>query len=118
MNFTSKYHQNLITEFTDVELILQDSIKIIKLKLHKIILSYASEYFYKLFSFNKHKSNYTMVVLDADLIESIIMSFYGLQSVPHNYPEWEYTLKMFKCRDYLCLPNDITKLYDLIVPIE
>ena len=34
-------------KFTDVELVLKDSISCLKINLHKLILSFSSEYFYK-----------------------------------------------------------------------
>ena len=71
MNFTK--HINLINDFSDVEITIKDSNKTIKLNLHKIILSYECEYFYKMFFFDKTKNNYEMIAENADIMCYVIM---------------------------------------------
>src|SRR5581483_8043367 len=90
------------------------------MNLHKVILACSSEYFDKLFSFGTEKFQHqiTINVNDVDVTHDIILSFYGQNINSVDYPHWKYLLESIKCRCFFCLPNDISLLYDLIVPAE
>ena len=121
MDFQPIYDKKIINKFTDVELILQDANKVIKLNLHKIILATKSEYFYRMFTFNPI-SSYLMEVDNVDVLKIVIMSFYEIKE-DHTLSlkgqvDWLHILETYKCRNYLCLANDPSVLYDLEVPEE
>ena len=118
MNFSKAYHKKLINEFSDVNLILEDPSKTINMNLHKIILAYSSEYFYKLFLFGEHENNYKIKVGDADVARNLIESFYGTESSIPNYPKWKYILEIFRLKNYFFIENNVRELYGLDVPAE
>ncbi len=53
-----------------------------------------------------------------DIARDIVAYFYGIKNTSHNYPEWRYILEVFKIRQFFCLDNDVSILYDLSVPSE
>jgi WD40 repeat protein len=117
----NKLQQDLVNkEFTDAELIIVDPNEKINISIHKIVLASSSDYFRKLFTFGdgKNKSTYEIIVDDAKVSHDIIYSFYGIKINSPNYPEWKYILKIFICRNFFCLANDVYLLYNLIVPAD
>lgn len=117
MNFTKN---NLIDEFSDVKIILRevDDDEQLVLNLHKIILAHGSEYFYKLFLFNKTINTFTLIVDDVNIMKFVIYSLYNITIDLSHYPKWRSELGILKCRNYLLLNIDITKIYNLIIPPE
>ena len=73
----NKLFQYITNQVTDVELILIDSNSSTKIKVHKTILAFSCDYFYKLFVFNKNQSEFTIHVNNIDVAHHIILSFYG-----------------------------------------
>lgn len=112
----------------------------IELPCHKNILA-RSEYFNILFSYGE-KNEYVVEVFDLHIAYDVIMSLYtdidtrdkdifdtaydyivSLSNIigkrfinSFNRPEWKHILETHKCKNYFLLDNDITELYDLIVP--
>lgn len=119
----SFYSQDL---FTDVTLTLMDEyFNTIKINVHRIMLSAASDYFKKLFIDNKNTNyflslirnnvNYKINVPDVYVFRDLIISFYGGKEKFEYYPEWRYLLEMVRCKNFLNLNfdteiNQITKL--------
>ena len=98
--------------FTDVELVLDDNKEPISIHAHQNILASKCDYFTKLFTFNSntHQNKFILKVDNAKIVKDLIYSFYGKEI---EYPDNRYLLEMFKCRDFFCLNNDVTKLYNL-----
>lgn len=110
--------QDLIyKKFTDIKLVLTDSKRTISIEVHKFVLRYSSDYFYKSLNFDGAKNEYKMNVDDANIARDIIMSFYDA-SENQSCLEWEYILKSIKFKNYLCLSIDARNLYGLKVPPE
>lgn len=106
-------------KFSDFELILKDKYTTISLHVHRIILANNCDYFYKMFNFNLQLKSQEMIVPVAYIMRDLILSFYGIKNPqPNTIPNWLYVLETFKCRNFLCLPNDTTLLYNLNVPKE
>ena len=103
----------------DVELTIKDNNTTIILKLHRFVLMNSCDFFEALLLFpNSNKNNFTIEVPNALVVCDIIASFYGINQNSTNYPEWQYILETFKCKNYLCLPMNIRQLYDLEIPSE
>lgn len=116
-----KLYQDLTNkEFTDVKLILLDKCQSIIIDVHKVILAFSSNYFHRIFNFGMEKNlkEITINVPDSKITYDMIVSFYGKIINSTNYSHEEYLLKMFKCRNYFCLSNDVSVLYDIKVPTE
>ena len=98
--------------FTDVELILDDNKDPISIHVHRNILASSCGYFMKLFTFNSNinQNKFILKVDNAKITKDLIYSLYGKEI---EYPDNRYLLEMFKCRDFFCLDNDVTKLYNL-----
>ena len=110
--------QDLIDKkFTDIKLVLVGSKKTISIEVHKFVLRYSSDYFYKYLDFNGEKDEYKMNVDDANISRDIIMAFYDADESPKCL-DWEYILKSIKFKNYLCLPVQVRNLYGLKVPPE
>src|SRR5581483_1080771 len=107
-------------KYTDVEIILVDDNKQLNINVHKVILACSSDYFDKLFNFGTEKFQHqiTINVNDVNIAHDIILSFYGQNINSVDCSHWKYLLESIKCRCFFCLPNDISLLYDLIVPAE
>ncbi len=124
LNIISKMDQNKIHEIynsqinTDVELIFSNNMHQVTMHVHKNILTDHSDYFRKMFDFNKDITTAKIFVDEPTIAHDIICSFYGIDYNSTNYPEWQHTLKVFKMRQYFCLDNDVSKLYNLNVPSE
>src|SRR5581483_5167952 len=120
MDFNKLYQDIHNKKYTDVEFILVDSNKQLIMNVHKVILACSSEYFDKLFNFGTEKFQHQIIinVNDVDVAYDIILSFYGQKTNSTNYPHWKYLLESIKCRCFFYLPNDISLLYNLIVPAE
>lgn len=119
MDFTSHYHNQLLNRFTDIELTLRNISGLItfNLRLHKIILSYHSEFFLRMFTFNNNQTSFDMIVENVDVYHAVIMAMYGIK-VELDYPKWMLTLKTIQCYNYLRKKVDMNQLYNLIVPSE
>lgn len=50
-------------------------------------------------------------------MHDVILSLYG-KTTSSIYPEWEYILESFQCRNYLLMDNDVNELYNLTVSSE
>lgn len=111
----SKFFHN--KKFTDFTLILKDKENIISLRVHRIFLAESCEYFDRMFHFNPDKVSEEMIVSNINVMYDIIKSFYGI-STDLVDTHCLYKLEMMKCRNFLCLPNDVTILYNLSVPSE
>jgi hypothetical protein len=115
---TAKAYQDLTDQnYTDVQLIitdLDDPSQEISMHVHRVILATTCDYFHRLFLFgeNRQKTSFKMQVDDVEMIHDIILTFYGQV---RNDSDSRYILRMIKCRDFLGMPNDITKLYDLAI---
>src|SRR5581483_1353782 len=122
MDFNKLYQFLHNKIYTDVELILvnKDKKQELIMNVHKVILACSSQYFETLFSFGIEKSQFQIKinVNDVYVAHDIILSFYGQNTNSTDYPHWKYLLESMKCRHFFCLPNDISLLYDLIVPAE
>ena len=89
----------------------------IHLKLHEFVSVNSCDFFESMISFpNTSKNIFTIEVPDAHVTHDIIASFYGVDQNSTDYPDWKYILQMLICKNYLCLPTDITQLYNLVVP--
>lgn len=117
MNINRLYQDTIDKKFTDVEIILWDGHNELILHSHKTKLIENSEYFYRLFSFNNTKT-YKMEVLNVFVMRNIIMKFYDITLDTSYLPKWEYILTKINILNYLCLPIDISKLYNITVPHE
>ena len=96
MDFTQT-HIRSINEFSDSTIIIKDSNKTITLNVHKIILAYHCEYFYKMFTFGKLNNQYKMIVDNADIMHAIIMEFYGFKNnFPENYRSKNLPISFFR----------------------
>ena len=121
-----------LSQFSDLELILQDSEREISIKVNKIFLTTSfSEYFIKLLAYNKNKNQIKINVDDAFIAyDCIAFYFYGIRSNIGNLDEWIHFLKSQMCYDYfgfvtkINLPNikiDVEKfelLFDISDNIE
>jgi hypothetical protein len=58
----------------------------------------------------------TIQVCNAKIAHNVILSFYGMQTNLYGFPDWQWLLESFKCRDYFCLHNDVSQLYNIVVP--
>lgn len=116
----NKLRQDLIDKkYTDTQLLLVDVNKQLHIDLHKTILIFSSVYFYKLFTYqSQNQHQITIIVDDVDITYDLIMTFYASNINSGNYPYWEHKLKLIKCKDFFCIPNDISCLYDINVPVE
>ena len=105
---------------SDIELTINDNNNnTIKLNLHRFVLINSCDFFKALLLFpNSNKNNFTIDVSNAFVVHDIIAYFYGINQNSTNYPEWQYILETFKCKNYLCLPMDVNQLYDLEIPPE
>ncbi len=104
--------------YTDIELIFYNDTYQVTMRAHKNILAISCDYFRKLFDFNTDNATTKIFIKEPAIAHDIIDSFYGIESKSTTYPEWRYVLEMFKTRDFFCLDNDVSKLYDLSVPSE
>ncbi len=105
-------------EYTDIELVFSNGTQEVIVHANKIILASSCDYFYKLFNFNKNVSSVRIVVDVPEIVRDIVLSFYGINTNSSNHPEWRYVLEVFKTRHFFCLDNDVSKLYNLSVPLE
>ena len=106
-------------KYADFELILDDGIDKIVMKVHKLVLACHSPYFDKMFHFNNNcKSSETMKVNSAIIMKHIILSFYEISTENPGYPDWYYLLETHLCKNYLCISCDLLELYSLEVPPE
>ena len=103
---------------SDMELILIDDNNTIKLDLHKFVLINSCDFFETLILFpnNIDKKFFTLQIFNAIIVRDIIALFYGVNENSTDCSEWSYILGTLLCKNYLCLPIDITKLYNLRVP--
>jgi WD40 repeat protein len=116
-----KLSQDLVDKkFTDITLNLVDSNRSIIIEAHRVVLGYLSDYFMKIFSFGneKNQSHIVIRVNDARIAHDIIFSLYGRKINSTDLPDWLRILETAKCRDFFCLDNDVTLLYDLTIPPE
>lgn len=121
MSFIIDIHQTIanIGKHSDVELILMDdSGQIIKLNLHKNILSWKCEYFDKMFSFNPNKNSYELFVPNATIMKQVLLSFYGIKIDPQQFPLWQLVLETIRCKNYLCIDINVRSVYNLKIPEE
>lgn len=116
--FRKNLTQDLIDKkFTDVELVLIDHLEKITLHLHKSVLIFTFDYFYKMFSFN-NRNRIEMIVPNAKIMEYIIMLYGYDRTIDTDFPYWKQVILEIKCRDYLQLEYDASLLHNLIVPAE
>src|ERR1700761_5506196 len=99
MELALKYKKPIQNEFSDVEIILYNDQRVVKMNLHRIILSVA-EFFYTMFQFNRDKKTYELFAENIDVMEHVIMSMYGIKT-ELDYPMWQSVLEIFVCRNYL-----------------
>lgn len=103
-------------KFTDCKIIFVDQEHTIVVYCHKIILYSSSDYFRNSFLCGD-TDQIVIKADDARIMRDVVMSFYTVSNINHyGYPEWEYLLKTFMCKNYLLLNNDETLLYNLKVP--
>lgn len=120
MNINKLYLDLSNKKYTDVELLIGDDTKEIRISVHKLVLAYSSDFFDRLFTFGMEKNQtcITLKVDNADIANDVILSFYGLNQRSINYPDWKYQLKYYKCRSYFGIQNDPTLLYNMKIPTE
>ncbi|AGF84855.1 hypothetical protein QJ854_gp927 [Moumouvirus goulette] len=121
--------------FTDLSLILSDDNNTITIDVHKIVLYSSCIYFRKLLTFGKTKEKIIKInVPDVFVSKNIIESFYDRvwnnesksyiqvgknpDSNCNDYPEWKYTILLYKCNDFFGLDTDLNKIFYLQVPSE
>lgn len=131
LNFKILRQDTTIKKFTDCTITFVDDYRSINLSCHKIILFSSSDYFRNAFSCGDMQ-HMTIKTRDARIMYDVILSFYDFNTdntlvtsnlvtsnkTRYGYPEWEYLLETFNCRNYLLLDNDISQLYNLKVPIQ
>lgn len=118
MDYTNLYDAYENELYTDIILILIDDNTKIKIKLHKLVLHYSCIYFRKLFTNFKEKDTdkIEINVPNAYATYDIIMSFYGQNTNIGNLPQWQHTLELIRCKDYLGLVIDPKILINMHVP--
>jgi WD40 repeat protein len=104
--------------FKDLELIIKDrNDKTIVMNVHKSVLNCMSIYFRAVFSKNNNITSYTMFdAYDADIYCSIIKQFYQIYDIEN--PNLYQKCASLICNDYLNIPINITKLYDIEISEE
>jgi len=118
-NNLNKFVADLTNQkYTDIEIELVDetSSTSIRIKVHRTILAFATDYFDRLFQYNSGCSTITCLVPDAIIASNIIKSLYGIY--PDNEINWPSIYHEIKCRDQWLLPIDLKMLYDVVVPPE
>jgi len=116
MNLTKPCPDSLINEWTDVELDLIDPTEKITLRSHRIILARHSEFFRKMFIFNRSTTKFSVKVPNAPIANLIIKSMYNINTEV-NGPNWLLTLETIRCCQYLMIEYDsIEKLATIRVP--
>jgi len=115
-------NQSLIAKFAtylndqrhiDVDISLDDGINLEKIVAHKIVLAANSDFFDRLFDFNKSQNTFTIKVPSAKCAITIIKKFYGQNIQLTNYLD---IFNLIKCQHLWMLPINIEELYDIIVP--
>lgn len=110
----------LTDDLTDITLVLKNGTTQVVMKLHKIILYYACEYFEKLLTKFKEKNmdEITIEVPNPHVCQDIIMAFYGKKTNSGGLPEWQHRLEYIRCCDFLGITLNFSKYNDIIVPTE
>lgn len=116
MDYQKIYQSHLSNQFTDLELIINDGINNLSMKVHKLILN-SIPYFEKSFAL-KNETTITLNVLNAFVAHDIIMSVYNQKTNKGDLDDWFHLLITFQIKDSWGLKNDITLLYNLIVPAD
>lgn len=111
-------------EFSDIQVTIQENQdKIMTLKLHRIILASKSIYFKSMFEFQSvqllgsSEQKITIYVENIQVMYDVIMSFYD-KPIDIKDKNWEYILKLFRCKSFLGVDNNPTLLYEISVPKE
>ncbi len=126
--------------YSDLELVLKDNKNEIKMKIHKLILWTASDFFEKYMANESGSSILEMNVKNAVIASDIISSFYDFEPIYYfnyiistpkskklydnsilkkeNYPEWKYHIEYMIICDYFCLDYDWSILQDINIPGE
>ncbi|AQN68732.1 BTB/POZ domain protein [Saudi moumouvirus] len=97
-------------ELSDVTIILEDGVKRLPLKLHRVILYNRCKFFKGLFSNLKesHETENIVEVVNVDIAKDIIKKIYGFTDLKYE-TDWRYMLKYYKCCDYFMLNPEIPK---------
>ncbi|AGC02380.1 BTB/POZ domain-containing protein [Acanthamoeba polyphaga moumouvirus] len=97
-------------ELSDVTIILDDGIKRLPLKLHRVILYNRCKFFKGLFTDLKesHAKENVIQVINVDIAKDIIKKIYGFTDLKYE-KDWRYMLKYYKCCDYFMLDPEIPK---------
>jgi len=98
--------------YTDAEIEFIDDQTSATISIHKICLATNSEYFDKLFHFNRTDS-YQIIVPSVDCAVDIVNEFYDIEN---NNNDWLYIIKYLETQNFFGLPVSISLLYDIIVP--
>lgn len=104
-----------ITRLPDIiKLTICDANSKIIIDVDKNILKKLSPYFDKLFTFGSEKfqSEITINVANSVIARDVILSR------GNDNDNWKYLLETFRCKNYFGIDNDVSKLYDLLVPAE
>ncbi len=104
--------------YTDIELVFSNGTQQVTVQAHKLVLASGCDYFHKMFNFNRDITTTKIIVDEPNVAYDVIASFYGINSNSKNYPEWRHVLEIFKTRQFFCLYNDVSVLYDLDVPSD
>jgi hypothetical protein len=116
MDINILYQYTQTKDYTDALLVINDTKTVIEMNIHKNILASQSSYFHKLFTFgnNLGKAMYEIRVNNAIVFYDVVNMMYG-QVDKSKMSNIRYLFEIVKCQDYLCLPNDSSMLYDLVV---
>jgi len=119
MNLSIAYADITERKFTDTTLVISDDVKKIELNVHRIILATNSPFFMKMFTFNgaEEKTVFEMTVDHIEIMKEVIFSMYD-HPINFNLSKWRHLLELFKCRNYLLMKNDYSKLYNIKVPAK
>ncbi len=80
--------------FTDIELIFSNGTDQVTIHAHKNILAISCDYFHKMFHFNKDITTTRIIVDKPDIAGDVVASFYGINNISPNYPEWRHILEV------------------------
>jgi len=101
--------------YTDAKIKFIDDFASVSIDVHRVVLAMSSEFFDKLFHFNKFDS-YDIFVPNITCAIDIVNEFYG--SNKNDIIDWTNTLDYVKCRNFFGLTIDMELLRNLVVPSD